>query len=79
MGTQPPKIAAPEEGKSHMTIPQFTIALFSVAILAFIVVAAFVTIWRRQDTDALTRLLEIIFAPIVAVVAVAVAFYYKGS
>jgi hypothetical protein len=43
------------------------------------VVGSFVTLWHGQNIEDLTRLLEIIFAPLVAVVGVAVAFYYRGS
>ena len=79
MATEPLRIVSPQEGKSHMAGARLGIAGFSVLLLAFIVVAAFITLWRREPIDDLTRLLEIIFAPIVAVVAAAVAFYYRGS
>jgi hypothetical protein len=36
-------------------------------------------LWRGGNVDNLTRLLDIIFAPLVAVVGVAVAFYYRGN
>ena len=79
-GDRPPKFAPPKEGKpTHLAKSRYVIALCSVALLTFVVVAAFVTIWRGQNIDNLTRVLEIIFAPIVAVVAAAVAFYYHGS
>jgi hypothetical protein len=51
----------------------------SVALLTFVVVASFVTIWLGKPIDDLTRLLEILFAPLVALVAAAVAFYYRSS
>ena len=75
-----PNFAPPKEGKpTHLAKSRYVIALCSVALLTFVVVAAFVTIWRGQNIDNLTRVLEIIFAPIVAVVAAAVAFYYHSS
>lgn len=78
-GSPPPKIEPPEESKpTHLAKSQYGIALCAIGLLAFIVVAAFVTLWRGQNIDTLTRLLEIIFAPVVAVVAAAVAFYYRG-
>src|ERR1700688_2979868 len=54
---------------SHMDKSRFRIALCSVGLLAFVVVGAFVTLWLGRPIDGLTRLLEIIFAPLVAVVA----------
>jgi hypothetical protein len=46
-------------------------------ILGLVVIAPFVILWRaKADTDDLTRVLEIIFAPIVALVGVTLAFYY---
>ena len=46
-------------------------------ILGLVVIASFVILWRaKADTDDLTRVLEIIFAPIVALVGVTLAFYY---
>jgi len=79
-GEPPPKFAPPKEGKpTHLARSRYVIALCSVALLTFVVVAAFVTIWRGENIDNLTRVLEIIFAPIVAVVAAAVAFYYRSS
>jgi len=50
-----------------------------VGLLIFVVVASFVSLWHGMKIDDLTRLLEIIFAPLVAVVAVVVAFYYRSS
>jgi hypothetical protein len=79
MAVEPPRIVPPQEGKSHMAGARLALAGFSLALLAFIVVASFITLWRGQPIDNLTRLLEIIFAPIVAVVAAAVAFYYRSS
>jgi hypothetical protein len=78
-GDVPGSLVSPVVGKSHLAWARLAIALCSVALLVFVVVAAFATIWRGQDIDILTRLLEIIFAPIVVVVGAAVAFYYKGS
>jgi hypothetical protein len=77
---QPGRIVTPKQVRAtHLAWSRFTLALCSVAILGFVVVAAFVTLWRGERIDDLTRLLEIIFAPLVAVVGVAVAFYYRGS
>jgi hypothetical protein len=77
---RPGKIVTPKQGRAtHLAWSRFTLAMCSVAILGFVVVASFLTLWRGQGIDNLTRLLEIIFAPIVAVVGVAVAFYYRGS
>lgn len=78
--TAPGNITDPEYGKpTHMAKVRFRIALCSLALLAFIVVAAFATLWSGQNIENLTRLLEIIFAPVVAVVAAAVAFYYRDN
>jgi hypothetical protein len=80
LDSAPPQIASPETGKPiPMATVRFLIALLSIAILAFVVVASFVTIWQGQNIDNLTRLLEIIFAPLIALVAAAVAFYYRSS
>lgn len=77
---RPGKIITPKEGKAtHLARSRLVLALCSVALLGFVVVASFVTLWRGGNVDNLTRLLEIIFAPLVAVVGVAVAFYYRGS
>ncbi|MGO9188152.1 MAG: hypothetical protein ACLP8X_06770, partial [Streptosporangiaceae bacterium] len=80
LGSAPPRIASPEQGKpTHLARSRYHIALCAIALLAFVVVASFVTLWLGRNIDNLTRLLEIIFAPIIAVVAAAVAFYYRGS
>jgi hypothetical protein len=80
LASAPREIAAPEYGKpTHLAKSRFRIALCSIVILAFIVVAAFVTLWTGRSIDGLTRLLEIIFAPVVAIVASAVAFYYRDN
>lgn len=77
LATAPPHIEPPQVGK---TIPlptaRFWVALFSIGILAFVVVASFVSLWLGDSIDNLTRLLDILFAPLVALVAAAVAFYY---
>lgn len=74
------EITAPEYGKpTHLARSRFRIALCSIALLAFVVVAAFVTLWTGGSMENLSRLLEIVFAPIVAVVASAVAFYYRDN
>ncbi len=77
----PGQLIAPKTVKpTHLATVRFRIALFSIAILAFVVVAAFVTLWKTQPSiDNLTRVLEIIFAPLVALVGVAVAFYYRSN
>jgi len=80
--TESPKpLLNPKEGKPvDLATVRFRIALFSMAILAFVVVASFVSLWRAQPSiDNLTRLLEIIFAPLVALAGVAVAFYYRSK
>jgi apolipoprotein N-acyltransferase len=78
-GLAPPEIARPDQVVTHLDRSRFQFAMCSVALLAFVVVATFVTIWLGRSIDNLTRVLEIIFAPLVAVVAAAVAFYYRGS
>ncbi len=46
-------------------------------ILGLVVIASFAILWRaKANTDDLTRVLEIIFAPIVALVGATLAFYY---
>jgi hypothetical protein len=76
----PGKIITPKEGKAaHLARSRLLLALCGVALLGFVVVASFVTLWRGGNVDNLTRLLDIIFAPLVAVVGVAVAFYYRGN
>ena len=79
MGSPPPKIAPPQESESTLARSRFAFAVSSVALLAFVVVASFVSLWLGLKIDDLTRLLEIMFAPLVALVAAAVAFYYRGS
>jgi hypothetical protein len=64
---------------SHMEKSRLRIAQYSVGLLAFVVVGSFVTLWLGRSIDDLSRLLDIIFAPIIAVVAAAVAFYYRSS
>ena len=77
----PPEIAAPKQGKpTQLATARLLIALCSIVILTFVVVASFVTLWlSKSSIDNLTRVLEIVFAPLVALVAAAVAFYYRGS
>jgi hypothetical protein len=80
LDTPPLQVLPPEYGKAaHLAVVRFRIALFSIAILSFVVVASFVTLWLGQSVDNLTRVLEIIFAPLVALVAAAVAFYYRSN
>ena len=79
VGSPPPGIAHPEESNPTLARSRFALALCSVALLTFVVVAAFVSLWQGVKVDDLTRLLEILFAPLVAVVAAALAFYYRGT
>jgi len=75
-----PRLYDPGVGQRNRTAAhRLGIALFSTSLLAFVVVAAFVTLWKGGNIDNLTRLLDVIFAPLVALVAAAVAFYYRGS
>jgi hypothetical protein len=73
----PPGIEEPV-AVTHMDKTRFRLALCTVAILAFVVVAAFASLWQGQAIENLTRLLEILFAPLVAVVTAVVAFYYRS-
>lgn len=76
----PGQLEVPKTGKPiPLATARFIIALLSIAILAFVVVAAFATLWQGQSIDNLSRLLEILFAPLVALVGVAVAFYYRSN
>jgi hypothetical protein len=80
LASAPEGIATPEYGKpTHLARARFRIALCSIAVLAFIVVAAFASLWSGQSIDSITRLLEVVFAPVVAVVTAAVAFYYRDN
>jgi hypothetical protein len=79
VGSSPPGIAHPEESNPTLARSRFALALCSVALLTFVVVASFVSLWQGVKIEDLTRILEILFAPLVAVVAAAVAFYYRGS
>jgi hypothetical protein len=78
---RPGSLLDPEKGKpTHLATARFRIALFSMGILAFVVVGSFASLWRAQPNfDDLARLLEILFAPLVALAGVAVAFYYKSQ
>jgi|SRR5215469_1143630 len=79
-GAPPPPLAPPKLGRViHVTWARFWIALCSIIILTFVVVASFVTLWLGSSVESLTRVLEILFAPLVALVGVAVAFYYRGG
>jgi len=80
-GSTPPPLGRPKFGRTiHVSTARFFIALCSIATLVFVVVAAFVTIWRNNvPVDNLMRVLEVIFAPLVALVGIAVAFYYRGN
>jgi len=74
----PPRLARPWLGQPiHVNTARFLVALCSLGILMFVVVAAFVTLWNgHTPIDELMRVLEVLFAPLVALVGVAVAFYY---
>lgn len=63
----------------RLAVRRFAVACIVVVALAVVVITSFVTLWVGGNIDSLTRLLEIIFAPIVAVVAVALGFYYRSS
>ena len=82
------KISVPRLGETklgqrrpiHVNTARFLIALLSLATLVFVVVMSFVTLWRASvPVENLMRLLEVLFAPLVALVGVAVAFYYRGN
>jgi hypothetical protein len=75
------KQARPElTGKAiNIHTARFLVALASMALLAFVVVASFIGIYQGQSIESITRLLEITFAPLVALVAAAVAFYYRST
>jgi hypothetical protein len=74
----PPRLASPRLGRPiHVNTARLIVALCSLAILMFVVVATFVTLWNGHiPIDYLMRVLEVFFAPLVALVGVAVAFYY---
>jgi hypothetical protein len=64
----------------HLSTARYRIARAAMAILGLVVIASFVILWRaRASVDDLTRVLEIIFAPIVALVGVTLAFYYRSN
>lgn len=77
----PQGLAPVDVGKPiHLSTARYRIATAAMTILAFVVIGAFVSLWRgKANIDDLTRVLEIIFAPIIALVGVALAFYYHGS
>jgi hypothetical protein len=77
----PPPLGHPKLGRViHMNTARFLIALCALATLIFVVVATFITLWRGNiPVDNLMRVLEVLFAPLVALVGVAVAFYYRGN
>jgi hypothetical protein len=63
-----------------LSTARYRIATAAMAILGFVVIATFVSLWREKASiDDLTRVLEIIFAPIIALVGVALAFYYRST
>ena len=80
-GSVPPPLARPELGRAAQVLwVRFIIALLSLGTLVFVVVATFLTLWRTHvPIDYLMRVLEVIFAPLVALVGVAVAFYFRGK
>lgn len=80
-GSPPPELIHPKFGRTiHVSTARFIVAMCSIATLIFVVVATFVTLWQGHVLiDELMRVLEVLFAPLVALVGVAVAFYYKGN
>lgn len=80
----PQGLLAPDDvGKPvqvHISTARYRIATAAMSILAFVVIATFVSLWRaKASIDDLTRVLEIIFAPIIALAGVALAFYYRST
>ena len=78
----PCRSAVPSFGRPiHLNTVRFIIALLSLLILMFVVVMTFVILgWRGSvPVENLMRVLEVLFAPLVALVGVAVAFYYRGN
>lgn len=72
-GLIPAKLSRPV----HVTAARYRIARAAMIILGVVVIASFAILWRANaGIDGLTRVLEIIFAPIVALVGVTLAFYY---
>lgn len=62
----------------HVNTARFLIALCALATLIFVVVASFVSLWVfHVAVEDLMRLLEVLFAPLIALVGIAVAFYYR--
>jgi hypothetical protein len=81
-GSTPLPLGRPKLGRPiHLNTVRFVIALLSLLILMFVVVMTFVTLcWRSNvPVENLMRVLEVLFAPLVALVGVAVAFYYRGN
>jgi hypothetical protein len=82
-GSTPPPLGHPKfVGRTiHLNTARFIIASGSLVILAFVVIMSFVIVgWRSNvPVDNLMRLLEVLFAPLVALVGIAVAFYYHGN
>jgi hypothetical protein len=64
----------------HVNTARFLIAVCALATLMFVVFATFWTLWRGNvPIENLMRVLEVLFAPLIALVGVAVAFYYRGN
>jgi hypothetical protein len=63
-----------------LSVARYRMAMTSMSVLGLVVIGSFVLLWRANaKTDDLTRVLEIIFAPIVALVGVSLAFYSKSN
>jgi hypothetical protein len=75
------QLGRPKYGRTiHVNTARFLIAVCAIAILMFVVFATFWTLWGTNvPIENLMRVLEVLFAPLIALVGVAVAFYYKGN
>ena len=63
-----------------MNTARFFIAVCALTTLIFVVVASFVSLWVFHIAiEDLMRLLEVLFAPLIALVGIAVAYYYRGN
>jgi hypothetical protein len=59
---------------------RYRMAMAAMAILGLVVIGSFALLWRgKASTEDLTRVLEIIFAPIVALVGVSLAFFSRSN
>lgn len=78
-GRPPPSLGRARVSRPiHVNTARFYIALCALATLMFVVVASFVSLWVfHVAAEDLMRLLEVLFAPLIALVGIAVAFYYS--